>query len=577
MASYFFGSDDIRREAKEEVIDIFEDRTGKKPEVYDERVFILSSRNNIDQGRFKVAFNGYILGNDDEPEKYVADMYEQYGKQFVKHLNGQFRGLIFDSQKDIFYLFTDKVGNKVVYHAYMRDKFVSSSHLTPLLKHSSVKSELSLLGVSDFIQGWSASFGGGERLIKGVRRLYPGHYLTYNGMKTTQELFWDNYGEKQNISDQEAVKRMDELLKEGAEKLVEQNKGDLNVFLSGGFDSTFLVALLREVSDRQINTYTWGWEDEHFESGREMSKVYGTRHTEIRNSYEFPTDEELLFYEEPQNAFVRYPFRELYNDYEVRSFWTGLNSQATFPVCLKNIRKLDRMSFASRFFRTIPTTKLKHLAQKKDYRLGKAVEILESDYESTAAVIDWSICQEDAEQLMSGKLEKKSRRLDKFVDERWKLEEKSYQENYNYLQLRLRDTARYAYYAQDFEHYDIYGYQPLVEFSYSLPMSQKKNRRLLQKVAKGRVPDKVITKGASGWEFVSRQFLEIIRRNRTEYKETVGRFIEREFVNRRKAEDILLPEEFRYRGKGLANQMMAVYLLERWIKLFIEEEEFLND
>ena len=572
MASYFFGSDEIRQEAKEEVIEVFEDRTDKKPEVYDDKVFILSSRENIYQGRFKIAFNGYIIGNTGEPEKYVAEMYERYGNDFVKHLNGQFRGLIFDSRKGKFYLFSDKVGSKVVYHAYRRGKFISSTHLTPMLKHSDIEPQLDLLGVSDFIQGWSASFGGGERLVKGVERLYPGHYFTYNGKRTNQKLFWENYGEKQDISDQQAVKKMDELLKEGAEKLVEQSKGNLDVFLSGGFDSTFLIALLREVSDKPINTYTWGWEDGHFGSGREMSEVYNTNHTEIRNSYDFPTDEEIRFYEEPQNAFVRYPFRELYKEYDVRSFWTGLNSQATFPVCLKNIRKLDRIDFTSHFFRNIPTRRVKHFAQKYDYRLRKALEILESDYKSTSAVIDWSICQEDAQGIMSEKLKREGRRLDKFVDQKWGLENKSYQENYNYLQLRLRDTARYAYYAQDFEHYDIYGYQPLLEFSYSLPMSQKKNRRLLQKLAEGRVPDKVITKGASGWEFVSRQFLEIIRRNPSEYRENIERFIQRGLVKRDKTEELLLPDKFEYNGKGIANQMMAVYLLERWIQLFVEED-----
>ncbi|MFB6147424.1 MAG: asparagine synthase-related protein, partial [Candidatus Nanohaloarchaea archaeon] len=135
---------------------------------------------------------------------------------------------------------------------------------------------------------------------------------------------------------------MDELLTEAAERHVEQVDGPLEVFLSGGFDSTFLVSLLREVSDRQINTYTWGWEDGHFQAARSMAERYGTSHTELQNEHRFPTDSEVWFYEEPQTAFVRYPFRELYREHGLDHYWTGLNSQATFPVCLGNIRKMDR-------------------------------------------------------------------------------------------------------------------------------------------------------------------------------------------------------------------------------------------
>ena len=573
MSGFLFGGKNIGRSVRDDIKSIFGQRTGNRPSVYEDGdIFLLSARDITEYKGILVVFEGYLLGSGNKPEKDIAKAYKRYGPGFAEHIDGAFRTIIYDKEKERFYASSDRAGRKVLYYSSKDGKFLCSSHLTPLLRDPSIKAEISPLGVSDFLMSWSVSFAGGERLIDGVHQVYPSHYLTYKSGSIDQQWFWDIRRNKRNISDKKAVEKMDELLTEGAERILEQSSSPLNVFLSGGFDSTFLVALLRELTDEQINTYTWGWKDNHFKDGRRMADKYNTNHNEIRNNYDLPSDEELHFYEEPQNAFVRYPFYELYHEHGVRSYWTGLNSQATFPVCLKNIRTLDRTNFISGLLKSAPTEKLKSISGSKiNYKISKAIEILESDNLSTGVVVDWGINRKDARDLVSENLAK-NRNIEKFIDRKWNLSEGSYQENYNYLQLRLRDTARYAYYAQDFNHYDVYGYLPLLEYSYSLPMSQKKNRRLLQKVAKGRVPDRIITKGASGWEFVSEQFRQKIIHNEDDYRRNINRFIDRGLVNPDAAQRILLPEKFP-QGRGKINQMIAVYLLERWLKIFVDRPE----
>lgn len=576
MSSFLFGGEDLNKAEKDDIANVFRERTGEKPHIYEDNgVFLVSPSKNIDQGRTKIAFNGYLTDCERTPEEHIASKFEEYGKDVFKHLNGQYRVVIWDSKKETFHTASGKAGRKVVYYT-QTDDFLVSSHITPLLRHPEIEPEISPVGLSYFLQSWSASFGGGERLIKDIYRLSPSHQLTYSEGKISRTKYWEVYNRKRDVSDSEAVSRLDELLTEGAEKLVEQADGSLNVFLSGGFDSTFLVALLREVTDRNINTYTWGWKDQHFEKGREMAELYGTNHTEIRNDYNFPTDEELMFYEEPQNLFVRYPFPELYRNHDVRHFWTGLNSQATFPVCLNDVRKLDWFRPIEPLIKNMPTRKAKQIVGSQiDYKAAKAIEVLESENYSKAAVIDWNLLQEDSDKLLSKELKEKSGRLEDFLDEKWDLSNRSYQENYNYLQLRSRDTARYAYYAQNFEHYDVYGYIPLMEYSYSLPMSQKKNRRLLQKIASGRVPERIINEGASGWSFVNDQLYKTLKNNEQEYRLKVKQFIERGYLNEEYAQKMLLPEKIEKKGggRGVVSQMVAVYLLERWLQIFVDREE----
>lgn len=551
----------------------FEERLNADYSVETEQDFsILAESDHIRQRNLLIGFNGYLEKKTRTPEEEIAKSYREHGGDFVKHLNGNFRVILYDGNKDQVHISGDKVGRKVLYYTENTKDFICSSHLTPLLRHPQVDKELDRQAVSDFLQSWSMSFGGGKRLIKNIRRLEPSHRIVYSKGKIEKSKFWEIYRRKRDVSDEEAVKQMDNLLKEAAEELV--NKvDDINIFLSGGFDSVFLTQLISEVTQKKINTYTWGWEDSHFEDAEMMSDRLGTNQHSLKLDYGLPSDDDIWFYEEPHNAFARYPFKQLYQEHGMRSYWTGLNSQATFPVCLKNIRKLDRAKRLEPAIRKVNNRKLREFVGKHlGYKTSKGLAIMESDQHSAAAVNDWGVREDESLEMLSEDLKKSTERISKRIDEKWGLEERPYQENYSYLQLRSRDTARYSYYAQDMEHMDIFGYTPLVEYSYSLPVQQKKNRRLLQKIAKGRVPDRIITKGASGWEFVSEQFRRKISRNREEYERNIESFLERGFLNPEKARKVLLPDSYQGLTKGPVNQMMAVYMLERWIQIFVERD-----
>lgn len=535
---------------------------------------IFSTSKEIDQGDLLVGFNGYLEDRKGVPEKEVAECVREHGGDFLKHLNGSFRLALYDIQEERLHVSGGKVGKKVLYYTEGTDDFLCSSHLSPLLKYEEIDRELNKEAVSEYLQSWSVSFGGGERLIEGIRRLHPSHRLIYSDGERHISKFWEVYDKRRDVSDRKAVEQMDNLLKEAAENLVERVDGPINVFLSGGFDSVFLTTLISEVTDREINTYTWGWKDEHFTDAEKMSDKLGTKQHSLKQDYTLPSKEDLRYYEEPQNAFVRYPFKELYQNHRMRSYWTGLNSQATFPVCLKNVRKLDRARKLKKPAQMARKARLqKIIGRNASYRLSKGLEVLGDRHHSAGIVNDWGLRNDQARDMLSPELRNSTQDVRKKLDERWNLEQKSHQENYSYMQLRSRDTARYAYYAQNMEHIDVYGYTPLVEYSYSLPMSQKKNRRLLQRIAKNRVPDEIINKGASGWEFVSEQFKQKIRRNEDEYRRTIESFLERGYIRENRARKVLLPDSYEDLTKGPINQMIAVYLLEKWIQLFIDSEE----
>lgn len=547
-----------------------EEHLGKKLEVVAEDDFtVVSNSEDMRQDGLLIGFNGYLEEKGGVPEQEIAEAYREHKDDFPKYLNGSFRTVVYDIERQSLIVTADKIGRKVIYYSD-RDNFICTSHLKPLLAHPQIDRQLDKEGVSEFLQSWSVSFSGGSRLIESVKRLQPSTRIVYTQGETHKKRFWDVYDSKRNVSDSEAVKQMDHLLREATENLVERVDGEINVFLSGGFDSVFLTKLISDATEREINTYTWGWKDKHFTDAEKMSERLGTNQHSLRLDFGLPTKEDLRYYEEPHNAFVRYPFRELYQNHGLRSYWTGLNSQATFPVCLKNVRKLDKVRKLKPVVEIARKARFQKMASKANYRLGKGLEVLGDQHHSAGIVNDWGLRNDQARNIMSPELRNSTRDVRKKLDERWNLEKKSHQENYSYMQLRARDTARYAYYAQNMEHIDVYGYTPLLEYSYSLPMNQKKNRRLLQKIAKGRVPDEIITKGASGWEFVSEQFKRKITRNREEYEKTIESFLERGFLEIKQGRKLLLRRNYSL-TKGPINYMISVYLLEKWIQEFIEK------
>jgi hypothetical protein len=555
----------------EEMKNVFEERMDEDFYVVSNGdVSMLSTSENLDQGSYYVAFNGYLEDRSGVPEEKIAEVYEKHGSDFLQNLNGSFRLVLYDREKETLFASSDKIGRKVIYYTEDTGDFICCSHMAPLLSHGQVDREIDEQAVYNFLQSWSVSFAGGRRLIKGVSRLWPSHVLIYSDNEMEARKFWEVYSQWRDVSDQTAVNAMDGLLTEAAESLVQRVEGPVNIFLSGGFDSVFLTKLISEVSDRRIDTYTWGWKDEHFRDAERMSDRLGTNQHSMKFDYGLPGQEEIGFYEEPHNAFVRYPFRELYQEHGLKNFWTGLNSQATFPVCLKNVRKMDRVRPVSPVLRRLNTQQLEHfIGENIDYKLSKALAILSSNRHSAGIVNDWGLRKSHAEEIISDRLSNANRSVDDILDQRWRLERLNYQDNYSYMQLRARDTARYAYYSQYLEHIDVFGYTPLVEYSYSLPMSQKKNRRLLQKIAKGRVPDRIITKGASGWDFVSKQFRRMIEEDRELYERKIQRFMERGYLAL-EAEEFLLQQPLEGLGRGRINQMIAVYLLEQWMEAFID-------
>ncbi|MFB6295113.1 MAG: hypothetical protein ABEI97_05105, partial [Candidatus Nanohaloarchaea archaeon] len=168
-------------------------------------------------------------------------------------------------------------------------------------------------------------------------------------------------------------------------------------------------------------------------------------------------------------------------------------------------------------------------------------------------------------------------RIEREIDERWEVEDRRFDENFVYLILREREGPYSSNFWHQIDMFDVFAYEPLLEYTYSLPMEQKKNRRLMKQIAEGRIPERVISEGPSGAVFVARMIQQRIAANADRYRETIESLLSRGHLDESVARKYLLPDVENIAGRemdpGHVFYMATMFLFEQWLRAFDDSEE----
>lgn len=215
----------------------------------------------------------------------IVHLYEEYGPDFVHHLRGMFGIALWDKTRDTLVLVRDRMGIKPLYYAALPDRLVFGSELKTLLADG-VPRDIDRQALNEYL---SYNYIPGPRTIfSAVKKLQPGHRLIARRGRVTIESYWRPEPSAQSASGRTEpvayyVERLTELLKESVRyRLIADVP--LGVFLSGGLDSSTVVAVMREVSSDPIKTFSIGFEDASFNElpyARMVAKHFETEHHEF--------------------------------------------------------------------------------------------------------------------------------------------------------------------------------------------------------------------------------------------------------------------------------------------------------
>ncbi|MBC7930560.1 MAG: asparagine synthase (glutamine-hydrolyzing) [Rubrivivax sp.] len=213
----------------------------------------------------------------------VVHAYEQYGADCPKHLRGMFAFAIWDERKQELFLARDRVGKKPLLYAKRGTSFVFGSEFSALLLHPSVSREVNREAIHHYLSFMCVPAP--LTAYSDIRKLEPGHTLTLRpGGEMKIERYWQpDFSKKLKISEEEAGERALELLRD-AVRVRLMSEVPLGAFLSGGIDSSTVVALMSEASSAPVKTFCIGFEEQDFSElhhARRVAERVGAEHHEF--------------------------------------------------------------------------------------------------------------------------------------------------------------------------------------------------------------------------------------------------------------------------------------------------------
>jgi len=248
---------------------------------------------------------GYPFVTHSDTEVILA-AYELFDVECLQHLQGMFAFAIWDEDKQRLFLARDRLGIKPLYYYMDGGKIVFASEIKALLKDPEVPRELDLKGLFNFFAYGHAVAP--DTIYRGIKKLLPGHYLICLGDGQCQlSQYWDSPlpNDDEDRGEDYYRTRIEELLGRAVSSHLLSDV-PLGAFLSGGVDSSAVVAFMTRVMDRPITTFSVGFCGPSFfnelDDARFVSQHFGTDHHEITLTEEdlIETLETLVYhYDEP--------------------------------------------------------------------------------------------------------------------------------------------------------------------------------------------------------------------------------------------------------------------------------------
>lgn len=226
---------------------------------------------------------GHHLKTHSDTEVLVH-LYEEYGLDCLSHLNGMFAFAIWDKNKQRLFVARDRLGQKPLCYASTTTGLVFASEINALLQDPQIPRQLDLASLDLYLR--LLCVPAPYTMFKAVRKLMPGHYMLVEDGRLHIKQYWDvQFKPKRKISETEAVEQVKELLEASVRRRLVSDV-PLGAFLSGGIDSSAIVALMRQAGHNPIRTFSIGFEGFEDELkndlpyAREMANHYGTQHEE---------------------------------------------------------------------------------------------------------------------------------------------------------------------------------------------------------------------------------------------------------------------------------------------------------
>ncbi len=236
---------------------------------------------NYRELREKLEKLGHTFYTNSDTEA-IIHAYDQYGADCPKHLRGMFAFAIWDERTRELFLARDRVGKKPILYSQVNGQLVFGSEFSALLLHPDIGRDIDTEAIHHYLSFMCVPAP--LTAYRAIRKLEPGHSLRWRKGEIKIEQYWQpDFSTKIDISEQEAGERAIEILRD-AVKVRLMSEVPLGAFLSGGIDSSAVVALMSEESSEPVKTFSIGFEEQDFSElhhARRVAEHVGADHHEF--------------------------------------------------------------------------------------------------------------------------------------------------------------------------------------------------------------------------------------------------------------------------------------------------------
>ncbi|WP_121357546.1 asparagine synthase (glutamine-hydrolyzing) [Flavisolibacter nicotianae] len=240
---------------------------------------------NFKEIREDLVARGYSFHSDSDTE-VVLKAYQEYGINSVQKFIGMFAYAIYDKPKQLLYLLRDRAGVKPLYYYHKNGNLLFASELKAIYAYPAFEKEISKQAVSLYFKyGYIRA---PHTIFRNTYKLRPGHYLQVD-LKSRQvkEVQYYNvldfYNKpKLRIGEEEAAEEVEKLFTSAFQYRMVSDV-PVGVFLSGGYDSGVVTAILQKNNTQKIKTFTIGFNEEKYNEAphaKAMANYLGTDHHE---------------------------------------------------------------------------------------------------------------------------------------------------------------------------------------------------------------------------------------------------------------------------------------------------------
>jgi len=253
-----------------------------------------------EDGRYQLVYNGEVYNHPELMPKLqgagvryrthcdtetVLHLYAREGRALPTHLRGMFAIALWDRQERTLFLARDRFGVKPLYYAHLDDgTLLFASEIKAILASGMVRPALHPPMLPDLLANYAPS--GDETLFAGIRRLPPGHTLTWRDGRVEIAAYWDLHFAEGSLDARDEGSLVDEYRERFREAVRARLMADvpLGMFLSGGIDSAAITAVMSQLVDEPIKTFSVAFaerEANELAYARLVSQRYRTDHHEV--------------------------------------------------------------------------------------------------------------------------------------------------------------------------------------------------------------------------------------------------------------------------------------------------------